>query len=118
MTIVRPALLAFLTLAAGDMTGVWTLELKPDFSGNPDSIACGFRQDGDMLTGRCGAGAAITGEVKGRAVTFYTKTGPRDEITVTFSGNLDERATTITGAWHFVGDDGKDHDGEFELKKQ
>lgn len=117
MTILRATLLVFTTVAASDMTGQWTLDLKPDFGGVEDSVACSFRQDDEMLAGNCGSGAPITGQVKDRKVTFYVKTGRRDEITVTFTGDLDDRASSVKGGWHFV-ENGKDHDGQFEMRKQ
>jgi len=38
-------LLATPTIAA-DLSGRWTLTFDPDFSGNPASVDCTFKQDG------------------------------------------------------------------------
>ena len=34
------------TLRAADLSGVWTLDLDPDYSGNPNLDACGILQEG------------------------------------------------------------------------
>jgi hypothetical protein len=57
------------TLAAADVTGDWTLGLRPDFSGVDEDIRCTFKQDGAMLTADCG-GAAMAGSVDGQAVSL------------------------------------------------
>jgi hypothetical protein len=45
-------LLAFgVAAAATDLTGAWSLELAPDFSGHNDTIACSFAQT--VLTANC-----------------------------------------------------------------
>jgi hypothetical protein len=108
--IVVPMLWAAL---ADQVTGDWTLAFDPDFGGRPGtSVECTFTQDGERLTGRCGESAAITGQVKGRAVTFQARTGLKNEHTATFDGTLDRSAQTIAGSWTFVDQDGK-HDGKF-----
>jgi hypothetical protein len=52
------------SLAAADLSGTWSLELDPDFSGNQDTVGCGFAQDGNKLAIKCG-GSDIAGEVNG-----------------------------------------------------
>ena len=63
MQFVRTEEQATAALAAADLSGAWTLNLDPDFGGEPDSVACTFTQDGVKLTIRCGAGAPGDGEV-------------------------------------------------------
>jgi hypothetical protein len=101
-------------LGAADLSGTWTLEFKPDFSGNPASRNCTFAQKGDKLTIDCG-GQKMRGEVKGRSVAFQHKTGRENEITVTYNGTVDEHGTAIRGAWHLSPGDRK---GDFEARKR
>ena len=99
-----------------DVTGDWEMELDPDFGGVKDVIGCSLKQEGDKLNANCGAGPNIFGEVRGQAVTFRVKTGPKNEYTATFAGELDERATIITGTWTLVDENGK-REGRFTLRK-
>src|SRR5712692_8984371 len=94
-------------LAAADVTGDWELELNPDFGGVDDVVACTFKQDGEKLTANCGGGPNILGEVQGQTVIFVVKTGTKQEYAATFTGELDQRATTITGAWTLTDENGK-----------
>jgi hypothetical protein len=102
---------------AADITGDWELDLDPDFSGVRDVLACTFKQDGEKLTANCGGGPNILGEVRERRVTFRVKTGPKEQYTATFAGELDQRATTITGAWTLPDENGK-REGKFTLRKR
>src|SRR5438067_770213 len=88
-------------LAVADLSGRWTLYFNPDFGGEQDqSPDCTFKQDGTKLNIRCGSGAPITGEVNGQKVTFRVPTGDHDELTATFTADLDRQAVTMTGTWH------------------
>ena len=108
----------FVTLAAADLSGVWTLYFNPDFGGEQgQSATCTFKQDGTNLKIQCGSGAPITGEVNGQKVTFRVPTGQHDELTATFTGDLDRQATTMTGTWHLVDQNKKDLNGKFDAKK-
>lgn len=100
--------------AAGDLTGAWKLELKPDFSGYQVTRDCTFKQDGQKLAIDC-EGQKILGEIKGQQVTFQFKTGKQNEVTARFTGTLDEKGTTIKGAWHLTPED---REGNFEAHKQ
>jgi opacity protein-like surface antigen len=82
-------------MVAADLSGRWTLTLDPDFSGNPSTVDCTFKQDGSKLTVDCGA--AITGEVDGQTVTLRFQTGRDNSVTATLTGELDQAATTLTG---------------------
>jgi hypothetical protein len=108
---------------AADVTGAWSVELDPDFGGNPDTIGCTFKQEGQTVTGECGHGAPepptpIVGGVKDRTLTFEVKTGRRNELTATFTARLDDKASTMKGEWRFVDDQGKDRQGNFSGKRQ
>jgi len=103
------------TFAAADLSGIWSLELDPDFSGNQDTVGCGFTQNGNKLTIKCG-GADIAGEVNTPRVTWQFMTGPGNAIRATFSGVLDDQATTISGTWHLASDPPKE--GKFKAKKE
>jgi len=123
----RNRLVALLTLffcallSAADLSGKWTLSLNPDFSGNPDSVDCTFKQDGTKLTVRCGIPAEnrslITGEVNGEHVTLQVPTGEQDDVTATFTGTLNAESSTIKGTWH-LGDAQGAKDGKFTAKKR
>ena len=104
------------TLRAADLSGVWTLDLDPDFSGNQDSIACGVLQEGSRLSLNCGGGAPIVGEVVAQNVTWRIMVGPKNEFTATYRGTLDEESKTIKGTWHI--EDKNPRDGKFSMKKQ
>jgi opacity protein-like surface antigen len=106
-------LLATPTVAA-DLSGRWTLTLDPDFSGNPSSVDCTFKQDGSKLTVDCN-GAAITGEVDAQKVTLRFQTGKDGSVTATLRGELDQAGTTLTGMWHLSPEN---RDGKFTVKKQ
>ena len=102
------------TLRAADLSGVWMLDLDPDFSGNQDSSACGILQEGSKLTLNCGGGAPIIGEVVNQNVTWRF-TGPKNEFTATLRGTVDKDERTIIGTWHL--EDDHPRDGKFAMKK-
>jgi hypothetical protein len=104
------------TLSAADITGEWELELKPDFGGTDDVRGCSFQQQDEKLAANCGGGPNIFGDVRGHAVTFVVKTGPKQEYAATFTGTLDQKATTISGVWTITDQSGK-REGKFTLRK-
>jgi hypothetical protein len=104
------------TIAAADLTGQWSLELEPDFSGHNDTLGCSFVQDGEKLTSNCGAGPNIGGEVQGRKVTFRVPTGRSSEFTAVFVGTLDAHEITISGTWELMDGSGK-RQGKFTATK-
>jgi hypothetical protein len=79
-----------------------------------------FTQDGQKLTIICNGDTAapIFGEINGRRVTFRLKTGSNNEGTVTHTGQLDRKGTTIKGTWHLVNRDQPTRDGKFEARRQ
>jgi hypothetical protein len=106
-------------LVAADLSGAWMLFLDPDLGGVRSTVPCTFTQDGQKLTIICNGDTAapILGEIN-RRVTFRLKTGNHSEATVTHTGRLDRKATTIKGTWHLVDQDRKTRDGKFEARKQ
>jgi hypothetical protein len=107
-------------LVAADLSGAWKLFLDPDLGGVRNTVPCTFTQDGQKLTIICNGDTAapIFGEINGRRVTFRLKTGNHNEATVTHTGQLDRKGTTIKGTWHLVNQDQQTRDGKFEAKKQ
>jgi hypothetical protein len=107
-------------LVAADVSGAWKLLLDPDLGGVRNTVPCTFTQDGQKLTIICNGDTAapIFGEINGRRVTFRLKTGNHNEATVTHTGQLDRKGTTIKGTWHLVNQDQQARDGKFEARKQ
>jgi hypothetical protein len=109
-------LAAWTPVAAADLTGQWTLDLMPDFSGHNDTLRCSFLQDGEKLTNDCGAGPNIGGELQGQKVTFRVPTGRSGEFTAVFVGTLDTREITISGTWELADRDST-RQGKFTATK-
>lgn len=107
---------------ATNVTGVWAVDLDPDFGGHQDTIGCTFKQDGQNVTGGCGHDsdpkAPLVGHVKDDMLTFEFKTGRRNEQTATFIAKLEGQASTMKGGWRFVDEQGKDHQGKFSGRRQ
>jgi hypothetical protein len=108
-----------IVLVASDLSGAWMLFLDPDLGGVRNTVPCTLTRNGQKLTIICNGDTAapIFGEINGRRVTFRLKTG-NSEATVTHTGRLDRKATTIKGTWHLVDQDRKTRDGKFEARKQ
>ena len=109
-------LASWTSVAAADLTGQWSLDLEPDFSGHNDTLRCSFVQHGEELTNNCGAGPNIGGEVQGRKVTFRVPTGRSGEFTAVFVGTLDTREITISGTWE-LNDRNSKREGKFTATK-
>ena len=103
-------------LAAADLTGTWQLHLDPDLSGHPRTVECRLKQEPRRLTATCAGRATMNGAVSGRTVTFEHQTTEDDEVTVYYTGKLDDRGTFIEGTWHVAGR--KDTHGRFQARKQ
>ena len=102
-------------LNAADLSGVWSLELDPDFSGNLNRVGCGFAQNDNKLAIRCGD-AEFAGEVDNEQVTWQVTTGPNNATAATFKGVLDEQETSISGTWHLASDPPRD--GKYRARKE
>jgi len=115
LSVLGVALMISIALHAADLSGLWSLELNPDFSGKPNTVGCGFTQDGDRLTIKCG-GAEFIGNVDGSKVTWRFMTGRNNATVVTVDGVLDEQARSIAGTWHMASD--PPQDGRFKARKE
>jgi len=105
------------TVAAADLTGGWTLEFQIDASTNIYAGECAFNQEGERLSGSCGSGQTtpvpVSGTLKGRTANFQFTTGIDAGYTATFSGQLDEKETSMKGSWRFVDQEGNKGQGTF-----
>jgi hypothetical protein len=110
------------TLAAADVSGVWSLELDPDFSGHHGSGECIFKQADKKLTGNCGTDSPnptpLLGEVDEHKVVFQFKTGKNNETTAVFVAKLDDQARTMKGTWAFGDGEGQKGRGKFQATKR
>jgi hypothetical protein len=90
--------------AAAELSGVWTLSWQPDFGGNDDAYDCTFRQTGLTLTVNCrdDPGPTMTGEIDGQKIVLHLRTGRDGTETATLTGELNQKGTTITGAWRLT----------------
>ena len=83
---------------------------------------CSFKQEGDRLSGSCIQGfeslVPLDGNVKGATVMFRYTTGLDSGSRLTFSGQLDERETSIKGTWRFVDPKGNEGGGTFTATKR
>jgi hypothetical protein len=114
LLVVLPILFAA-RVAATDLTGAWTFEWNPDFSGqHPDTHECQITQHGEALTIRCDE-QTMKGKVHGTAVTFEHTTGLKNEITATYKITLAKTGTSMTGSWHLSAPENKD--GKFQAHK-
>jgi len=102
-------------LLISDLAGRWTLTLDPDFSGNPDTLDCTFKQSGATLRVDCGGDTPLSGDIDDRKVVLRFKTGQDGQTTATLSGVLDHADTTITGKWQL---DPDNRAGKFQFKKK
>jgi hypothetical protein len=118
MTTCVSALLATMLLlpplATSDLTGTWQLYFEPDLSGHPRSVECRLKQEPRRLTATCAGRPTMNGAVSGRTVTFEHQATEDDEITVYYTGNLDDSGTFIEGTWHVAGPG--DRHGRFQAR--
>jgi hypothetical protein len=99
-------MMSLLLAPSADVSGVWTLDFDPDFSGNRGAADCTFKQEGRKLNVTCG-GVPTTGAVEGQRVNFEVKTGKNNELTARFVAALDAKGTRMTGTWRLQGKNGK-----------
>jgi hypothetical protein len=109
LSIATLAGLAFVVLvaAASDVTGKWDVDVKfDDSSVKGGGIDCVFKQNGEQLTGNCAAGGVpLTGEIKGQNIRWQT-TAWSDEVTIVYSGIVDEAGTSMKGSFTIDGKGG------------
>jgi hypothetical protein len=107
---------AGLAVAAADVSGTWTLEMK--WSNDAKSTgACEFKQEGDQLSGTCGGvdKHPVTGTVQKNKLSWHVDVeqhGTKGRME--FDGNVDEQGATIEGSCRVIGG----LDGTFTMKKQ
>ena len=99
--------LAFVVLvAASDVSGRWDLDVKfDDSSVQGGGIDCVFKQDGEQLTGNCAGAVPLTGAIKGQNISWQTQ-GWSEEVTIAYSGIVDETGTSIKGSFTIGGKGG------------
>ncbi len=99
-------------LAASDLSGSWVVDFTfDDASMAGGGIDCTFKQNDEQVTGDCGQGA-VTGELKGRNITWRLRSGnPR--VTTTFTGTVDDAARSMKGRFTRA-----DKGGTFTASKQ
>lgn len=108
-------------LNAADISGPWTLNFELSANHQVYRGDCTFKHEGERITGSCISGfeslVAVTGSVKGKAISFQFTTGPDQGATVTFSGGLNEDEDSISGVLQFVDPDGGKGDGTFKATR-
>jgi hypothetical protein len=113
--------LSLTRLTAADISGAWTLEFEMSANRQSYRGECTFAHEGERLTGSCLSGfeslIAVKGAVTGRAVTFQYTTGIDRGATVTFSGELNDAETSISGSLQFVDPDGNSGAGTFTASR-
>ena len=118
MTTCLSALLATMLLlpplATSDLTATWQLHFEPDLSGQPRSVECRLKQEPRRLTATCIGRPTMNGAVSGRTVTFEHQAIGDDEVTVYYTGKLDDSGTFIEGTWHVAGPG--DRHGKFQAR--
>jgi hypothetical protein len=84
--------------AAPNITGLWEMDVEFDDSSiSGGGVDCVFQQhEGGRLTGRCMDSYVTMGQVKEQHVSWgFEKAGN----TLTFTGSLNEKGTSITGTF-------------------
>jgi hypothetical protein len=89
-------------VAAPNVAGVWNIDFKADVADSFDHATCMFVQNDTKLSGTCDEKYAIAGKVDGRTLIWTFKSGTNEEISATFSGQINESGTTINGTFQTV----------------
>ena len=94
--------------AAADLTGNWEVDASFDDGGlSGGGFDCAFKQDGEQLTGNCSAGTAqVTGEVKGRSISWHLTGADPSAAMPTFSGTVDDAGNSMKGRFTIAGKGG------------
>jgi hypothetical protein len=107
---------------AADVSGSWALEFQRDASGPLYVADCVWEQEGNRLAGSCTSGfesiVTVRGSVQETSVTFQFRTGTESGTAMSFSGRLNEQASSMSGTWRFVDDDGTTGGGTFTATKR
>ena len=112
--------------AAADISGIWEMGLKADWTSIPD-LVCTFSQKGQELTGSCKAAAEPNGKtvdltggkVDGDRVSCQWNVVTPDGETWTYAltGMLDANGTMMKGAFR-LSSRFSEGEGSFTAKKQ
>jgi hypothetical protein len=110
------------TVEAADVSGRWALEFQQDASGPLYVADCVWEQDGNRLAGSCTSGfesiVTVRGTVQDRGVTFQFKTGTDTGRSMSFSGTLNDKGSSLNGTWRFVDEKGNTGSGTFIATKR
>jgi len=94
---------------AVNLSGRWGLEFQRDAESARYLADCVWEQEGDRLSGSCASGfqsiVTVRGRVEASDVTFEFKAGA-DGPVMSFSGRLEGKATSVSGTWQSVDDQG------------
>jgi hypothetical protein len=108
-------------LSAADLTGTWALEFQRDANSPLYAAECSLVQEANRLSGSCLSGfesvQPVRGTIDGKSVSFRLTLDPDGEVVLSFSGTLDDRETSIAGAWR-SDQKGNTGDGTFTAKKR
>jgi hypothetical protein len=104
-------------LDAEDMSGTWRFAMDPDLRGNPATVECTVAQRQTRLTVKCGTGVEMTGEKRGRRVTFVTPPMTREDLVLSYKADANDSATEMQGTWQLTGPD-LEKAGKFTATKQ
>jgi hypothetical protein len=114
-------LCAAAAVAAANLSGRWALEFQRDGASARYVADCVWEQEGDRLSGSCASGfdsiVTIRGQVGESRITFQFKAGT-DGPVMSFSGRLDDKASSVSGIWRSVDDRGDRAAGTFTAKKR
>ncbi|HVJ27212.1 MAG TPA: hypothetical protein VM493_06695 [Vicinamibacterales bacterium] len=90
------------SVAAADVSGVWSLRLTTSDGESAPRASVTLKQDGERLTGSCVIGDTdqeftVVGQVTDTAVTWQCASkGP---VEVSFSGTINSTGREMTGSW-------------------
>lgn len=119
-------LVLVVSVFAADISGVWALSLKADWTSIPE-LVCTFSQKGQELTGKCRASSESDGKsvdltggkVDGNRVSCQWNVVTPDGETWTYAltGTLDANGTMMKGAFK-LSNRSSGGEGSFTAKKQ
>ena len=90
------------SVAAADVSGVWSLRLTTSDGESAPRASVTLKQDGDRLTGSCVIGDTdqeftVVGQVTDNAVTW--RCASKGPVEVSFSGTVNSTGREMTGSW-------------------
>jgi hypothetical protein len=96
------ALLLAGSVAAADVSGVWSLRLTTSDGESAPRVSVTLKQDDDNLTGSCVLGDTeqaftVVGQVTDSAVTW--RCASKGPVEASFSGTVNSTGREMTGSW-------------------